>query len=149
MHADKPFSLPMDVSQIQKYLPHRAPFMMIDRVVEVEIGKRIVAIKNVSACDPWFLGHFPGNPVMPGVLLVEGVAQASGVLGQLSTPEPRTTTILMEISSSRFRKIVVPGDTIRYDVSLAKRRDPFFWFEAKVFVESDVVAEVSISARLT
>lgn len=108
-----------DVERIFKMLPHRFPFLLIDRVVEFEAGKRVRAIKNVTINEPFFMGHFPDHPVMPGVLILEALAQAAGVLTRLSAEsDPNTTPLfyLVKIDNARFSKLVVPGDQLILDV---------------------------------
>lgn len=139
---------PMDIQAIEKCIPHRYPFLLIDRVLEASPNERIVALKNVSMTDPVLQGHFPGNPVVPGVLIVEAMAQAAAVLGHLSYEQGLTTCYLTEVQSARFRKPVVPGDTMRFEVKVAKRRPPFFWFEAQALVDDEPVADVKLSAYI-
>jgi beta-hydroxyacyl-ACP dehydratase FabZ len=138
--------LPMDVNAIQQCIPHRHPFLLIDRVLEASPLERIVAVKNVSVADPVLAGHFPGNPVLPGVHIIEGIAQAAAVLGHLSYEGGLSQCYLTEVSHARFRRPVVPGDSLRYEVTVLKRRPPFFWFDAVAFVEGEAVAEVKLSA---
>ena len=144
----KDYSMPMDVNDIMECIPHRYPFLLIDRILEVTPNERIVAIKNISYSDPYLQGHFPGNPLVPGVLLVEGMAQASAVLGHLSTENGLKTCYLTEINSSRFRKPVVPGDRLRIELSVLRKRLPFFWFDAQAYADTEVVAEVKFSALM-
>lgn len=139
-------TMPMDIIEIKKCIPHRYPFLLVDRVLEAEPNVRILAYKNVSVSDPFLVGHFPDNPVMPGVLIVEGVAQAAGVLGHLSYENGLSACLLTEVSNARFRRPVVPGDQLTYDVRVVKRRPPFFWFDAKCLVAGETVAEIKISA---
>lgn len=141
-------SYPMDIAAIQKCIPHRYPFLLIDKVLEAVPNQHIVAIKNVSMSDPYLQGHFPGNPVFPGVLIVEGIAQAAAVLGHLSYENGLTTCYLTEISEARFRKPVVPGDVMRFELKVLKRRPPFFWFDAVCRIDGEVVTEVKISAYI-
>lgn len=140
--------MPMDIGQIQKCIPHRYPFLLIDRVLECQPNERIVALKAVSFTDPMLQGHFPGNPVVPGVLIVEAVAQAAAVLGHLSYENGLSTCYLTEVQSARFRRPVVPGEVMRFEVNVTKRRAPFFWFDAKVYVDSEETSEVKISAYI-
>ena len=144
----KSLTMPMDVKAIQKCIPHRYPFLLIDRVLEASPNERIVAIKNVSITDPVLAGHFPDNPVVPGVVIVEGIAQAAAVLGHLSYEHGLTTCYLTEISEARFRKPVVPGDVMRFELKVLKRRPPFFWFDAVCTVDGEVVSEVKVSAYI-
>lgn len=114
--------LPLDVTAIQKLLPHRYPFLLVDRVVELEPHKRVLAYKNVTANEPFFQGHFPGHPVMPGVLVVEALAQAGGVLTQLSNQNTADGRLfyLVKIDNAKFSKMVLPGDRLDLEVSLKR-----------------------------
>jgi 3-hydroxyacyl-[acyl-carrier-protein] dehydratase len=116
--------LPVDVVDIQKLQPHRFPFLLVDRVVEFEKDKRVLAYKNVSYNEPFFTGHFPGHPVMPGVLVVEALAQAGGLLTQLSR-DPGAgdgqTFYLVKVDNAKFSRMVVPGDRLELDVELRRR----------------------------
>lgn len=114
--------LPLDVVAINKLLPHRYPFLLVDRVLEFEPYKRVLAIKNVSANEPFFQGHFPGNPVMPGVLVVEALAQAGGILTQLSHQSNVDGKVfyLVKIDNTKFSRMVVPGDRLELDVTLKR-----------------------------
>ena len=114
--------LPLDVTAIQKLLPHRYPFMLVDRVVELEPHKRVLAYKNVTCNEPFFQGHFPGHPVMPGVLVVEALAQAGGVLTQLSNQNTADGRLfyLVKIDNAKFSKMVVPGDRLDLEVTLKR-----------------------------
>ena len=114
--------LPLDIAAIQALLPHRYPFLLVDRVVEFEAHKRLLAYKNVSNNEPFFSGHFPGHPVMPGVLVVEALAQAGGLLTQLSSPtgSERKLFYLVKIDNARFSRMVVPGDRLDLEVTLKR-----------------------------
>ena len=114
--------LPLDIAAIQALLPHRYPFLLVDRVVEFEAHKRLLAYKNVSNNEPFFSGHFPGHPVMPGVLVVEALAQAGGLLTQLSSPtgSERKLFYLVKIDNARFSRMVVPGDRLELEVTLKR-----------------------------
>ncbi|HJR14726.1 MAG TPA: 3-hydroxyacyl-ACP dehydratase FabZ [Rhodanobacteraceae bacterium] len=119
-----PVTLPVDAEQIAAILPHRYPFLLVDRVVELTPGQSIVAIKNVTLNEPFFQGHFPGHPVMPGVLIVEALAQASGLLIGLSgtmTDKDDRIFYLAKVDNARFLKPVVPGDQLRLEVQLKRR----------------------------
>ena len=140
--------MPMDIAAIQKCIPHRYPFLLIDRVLEAVPHERIVAIKNVSFSEPLLQGHFPGNPIFPGVLIVEALAQAAAVLGHLSYEKGLIQCLLTEVTSARFRRPVVPGDTMKFDVRVAKRRQPFFWFDTTCTVDGELTAEVKLSAAM-
>ena len=141
------FSMPMDITAIQKAIPHRYPFLFIDRVLEATPWKSIVAIRNITISDPALQGHFPNNPIVPGVVIVEGAAQAAGVLGCISKGSLEQC-LFTEISEARFRQSVVPGDVLRYDVTLTKHRAHFVWFEAIMSVNGSEVATVKFSALL-
>ncbi len=143
----------MDIEEIRRYLPHRYPFLLIDRVREVEAGSHIIALKNVSANEPFFTGHFPGKAVMPGVLVIEGMAQASGILGVKTVkkeqglpdePEEDGIYFFVGIDKARFRKVVVPGDQLLYDVRLLKSRRGIWSFSASASVDGTVVCEAEI-----
>jgi len=114
--------LPLDVVAIQRLLPHRYPFLLVDRVVEFEAHKRVRAIKNVTINEPYFQGHFPGNPVMPGVLVIEALAQAGGILTQLSHEADTSGKLfyLVKIDNAKFNRMVVPGDRLELDVTLSR-----------------------------
>ncbi len=131
----------MDINEIKKYLPHRYPFLMIDRVLSVDVGKSLVAIKNVTVNEPCFTGHFPALPVMPGVLIVEALAQASGILifqtiGRY--PDPKELFYLAGIDSTRFKRMVVPGDTMHLEIELLKERRGLWKFKGTAKVEGEV-----------
>ena len=140
--------LPLEVTDIQQCIPHRYPFLLIDRVIELVLGERIVCIKNVSVSDPFLQGHFPGNPIYPGVLLIEGAAQGAGVLGHKTSTNGLSSCLLTEVTKSRFRRQVIPGDTIRYEIVLARKRAQFYWFDANITVDGQVAAQASISANM-
>lgn len=138
-------ALPLEAAQIMEILPHRYPFLLIDRVVELDPGKRVVAIKNVTANEPQFTGHFPERPIMPGVLMVEALAQA-GAVAVLSLPEYRGKLALFAgIDDCRFRRTVLPGDVLRLEVTLEKLRGMFGRARAVATVEGEVAVEATIS----
>lgn len=134
--------------EILANLPHRYPFLLIDRILEVEAGKRIVAIKNVTFNEPQFMGHFPGHPVMPGVLILEAMAQASSLLAGRTDPDATRGRLVyfMTIDNARFRKPVVPGDQLRIEMTLIKRRGDVWRFSGKAFTGDDLAAEAEIMA---
>lgn len=137
-----------EINEIMSLLPHRYPFLLIDRVLEFEPEKRIVAIKNVTINEPFFSGHFPGKPIMPGVLIVEAMAQAGGVLAFKSFPSAQGNVFFMGIDNARFRKPVVPGDQLRMVVEVAKHRREIWIFEGSAFVDDHKVAEARLMATL-
>jgi 3-hydroxyacyl-[acyl-carrier-protein] dehydratase len=138
-----------DVEWIQSILPHRYPILLVDRVLEMEPRKRIVALKNVTAAEPVFQGHFPGRPVMPGVFLVEGMAQAGGILLLHDMPDRENKLIFfMGIEEAKFRRPVVPGDQIRYEVEVLRLRSLHCKLSGKVFVDGQLAAEAVISSAM-
>ena len=139
----------MEIGDIFKILPHRYPFLLIDRVVELESKKRIVALKNVTFNEPFFQGHFPDKPIMPGVLIVEAIAQAGGAL--LLTEVPNRDELLMlftGIERARFRRPVVPGDQLRIAVEVLAWRKTAARLEGKAYVGDRVAAEAVVTCRL-
>ena len=144
----KDFNLPMDKNFIEQCIPHRYPMLLIDCVTELELNKRIVALKKVSSIDPILQGHFPGNPIFPGVLLVEAMAQASGVLGFLSIEDKIKDFLLTEISATRFKKKVIPGDVVEFRVMAERSRGKFYWFSGTASTKDGVCAIAKFSAYL-
>jgi len=140
----------MDIQKIMQCLPHRYPFLLLDKVIEIIPGESLVAIKNVTVNEPFFTGHFPGQPVMPGVLILEALAQACGVLSyQIVTAEMNKTSddylyLFAGIDSARFKRIVVPGDQLRLSIKL-ERRKQVIW---KFIGEATVDGELACSAEL-
>jgi 3-hydroxyacyl-[acyl-carrier-protein] dehydratase len=134
--------------EIQKVLPHRYPFLLVDRIIEVEHGKRIVGIKNVSCNEPFFQGHFPGNPVMPGVLIIEAMAQV-GAYAALNYPEVGDKiAYLAAVDRARFRHPVVPGDTLRIEVELIRMRGSLGKLGCSAYVEGKLVADAELTFAL-
>lgn len=130
-----------------KILPHRYPFLLVDRITELETGKRIAGIKNVSVNEPFFLGHFPGHPVMPGVLIIEAMAQVAAILAYRSDESVRSkVTYFVGIDNARFRKPVMPGDQLRFDIEAVGCKRGIWIFNAKAFVEGKPVAEAELKA---
>lgn len=117
-----PLKLPIDVPTIETLLPHRYPFLLVDRVTELEPNKRVLCFKNVTCNEPFFTGHFPGQPVMPGVLVIEALAQAGGLLTQLSASNPSEGKLfyLVKIDGAKFSRMVVPGDRLELEVTLKR-----------------------------
>jgi 3-hydroxyacyl-[acyl-carrier-protein] dehydratase len=130
-------------------IPHRYPFLLIDRILELEKGKSIVALKNVSLNEPFFQGHFPEYKVMPGVLIVEAIAQAGGVLLYSSIPNPSNKLVfLSKINNAKFRRPVVPGDQLHIKVDLIREKNKFYHIKGRAYVDDEVVAEAEAMAFL-
>ena len=140
----------IEIREIQTLLPHQYPFLLVDRIIEIEPGKRIVGIKNVTYNEPFFPGHFPGRPIMPGVLIVEAMAQTAGVLAFKSIPEEEQgrPVFFLGLDNVRFRKPVVPGDQLRMELELTKHRQAIWGFNGKSYVDGKVVAEADLLAML-
>jgi 3-hydroxyacyl-[acyl-carrier-protein] dehydratase len=140
---------PLDINHILATLPHRYPFLLIDRIVEIERRKRIVALKNVSVNEPFFAGHFPGNPIMPGVLTVEAMAQAGAVLLLTEFPDRDQKLVFFTgIEKARFRRPVVPGDQLRIEVNVLSWRSIAGRMDGKVLVDGKLAAEAIISCAV-
>jgi 3-hydroxyacyl-[acyl-carrier-protein] dehydratase len=139
-----------DIHKIMTALPHRYPFLMVDRIREINGDESCIGVKNVTINEPHFLGHFPGHPVMPGVLLIEGMAQTAGalcVLAQGIVAQPKLV-YFMTIDNAKFRKPVIPGDTVEYHVRKIRRRSNIWKFAAEARVAGAKVAEAEVSAML-
>lgn len=137
----------MDIHEILKYLPHRYPIILVDRVVEVESGKRIVALKNVTINEPVFMGHFPHYPVMPGVLIIESLAQAAAILSFVSMekkPDPDSVYYFAGIDGARFKRPVGPGDQLRLEVEILREMRGLVKFGARALVDGQVAAEAEL-----
>ena len=141
---------PYTIQQIMEYLPHRYPFLLIDRILEIEPGKRVVGLKNVTINEPYFQGHFPETPIMPGVLIVEAMAQAGGMLAYLSqtAKTPGSLIFFTGIDKVRFRKPVIPGDQLRLEMDLLKQRSGMVKIAGKAMVEDTLVAEAVLMASI-
>jgi 3-hydroxyacyl-[acyl-carrier-protein] dehydratase len=138
----------LDINEIRKILPHRYPFLLVDSIVELE-AERIVGIKNVTVNEPFFPGHFPDFPVMPGVLIVEAMAQTAGVLVLQGMPDRDSKLVLLvAIENARFRKPVVPGDTLRLEMTVVKRRSNVAKMTGRATVNGVVVAEAEVMCKL-
>jgi 3-hydroxyacyl-[acyl-carrier-protein] dehydratase len=139
----------MDVMEIQKYLPHRYPFLMVDGILEIERLKRIVGIKNVSATESHFQGHFPGQPVMPGVLIIESMAQTGGLLLLLEVPDRQNKLLFfVAVDGARFRRPVVPGDQLKIEMNVLSWRGDFCKLEGKALVDGKLAAEATLMCKM-
>lgn len=147
--AAPPTKTKLDINEIQQILPHRYPFLLIDRVVELERMKRIVALKNVTANEQFFQGHFPGVPIMPGVLMIEAIAQAGGAL-LLTEIQDRDEKLMVftGIEKARFRRPVTPGDQLRIEVTVLAWRKTAVRMEGKAFVEDKVACEAVVTCQV-
>ena len=140
-----------DIREILRLLPHRYPFLMVDRVIDMRCDEHGIGIKNITFNEPHFLGHFPNNPVMPGVLVIEGMAQTAGVLCLSNMPRrenPRAVYFLT-IDKAKFRKPAVPGDTLEYHVDKIAQRRSMWWYRAEAKVGSTLIAEAEVGAIVT
>lgn len=137
-----------DIRKILEILPHRYPFILVDRILEMVPNERIVGLKNVTMNEAFFQGHFPARPVMPGVLIIEAMAQAGGVLAYASLPEGHEKGLIyfMGIDKARFRKPVVPGDQMVLEMSFVKKRSNLFVMSGQTTVEGNLVAEAEVMA---
>lgn len=137
----------MNVNEIKNYLPHRYPFLLVDRVLEFEEGKYLKAIKNVTVNEPFFNGHFPSRPIMPGVLIIEAMAQATGLLGFRTMgkePQENMLYMLVAVNKARFKQQVEPGDQVEFHVELIKRRGIMWIFNAESRVDGKLVASAEL-----
>jgi len=140
----------LDVTEIQAILPHRYPFLLVDRIEGLEVGKRVIGIKNVTINEPFFQGHFPGRPIMPGVLIIEAMAQVGGVLAFKSSKESGAKLVyFMGIEKAKFRKPVTPGDRLRFVVEVLRARHPYWKMRGEVFVDDMLVCEAELMAMIT
>ena len=138
----------IDINRILELLPHRYPFILVDRILECELGKDIIGLKNVTINEPFFQGHFPGEPVMPGVLILESMAQVGCVLAHLSYMEDMAEKkfYFTGLDGAKFRQKVVPGDQLKIKVEIVKRKKQFFKLYSEVFVEDNLVAQSGLMA---
>ena len=137
------------IGKILKMLPHRYPFIMIDKVIDIRGAEGGIGIKNVTINEPQFQGHFPENPVFPGVLMIEGMAQTGGVLCVMALGLERAPDVyFMTIDNAKFRRPVVPGDTIEYHMTLSAHRRQMWWYKGEAKVRGRVVAEAEVGAMI-
>jgi 3-hydroxyacyl-[acyl-carrier-protein] dehydratase len=141
----------IDILEILKVLPHRYPFVMVDRILAIEVGKQVVGLKNVTINEPFFQGHFPQRPVMPGVLILEGLAQVGGIMAYYAHPEAIGNKLLFfaGINKARFRRPVVPGDQLILTLDLFKEKRSVMVMSAKAEVDGTLVAEAELMASFT
>jgi len=139
----------MDIKEIHKLLPHRYPFLLVDRILEIVPGNKAVGIKNVTSNEEFFQGHFPGNPIMPGVLMVEAMAQVAGLLAFRSGATIGKSVYFMSIERAKFRKPVIPGDQLKFEVTILQQRGNVWKFSGNASVEDKVAAEAEFTAMVT
>lgn len=139
----------MDIKEIQKLLPHRYPFLLVDRIIEINPGTKAVGIKNVTINEEFFQGHFPGHPIMPGVLIIEALAQVAGVLAFQSGESVGKSVYFLSIEKAKFRKPVVPGDQLRLEVNVLQHRANVWKFSGNALVEDKIAAEAEFTAMVT
>ena len=138
----------VDIQGILKALPHRYPFLLVDRIIEIDGNRSAIGIKNVTINEPHFTGHFPDQPIMPGVLIIEGMAQTAGAICARTLGSDDNIVYFMTIDNAKFRKPVVPGDRLEYHVTKTKRRGPIWRFHCEALVDGSKVAEADIGAML-
>jgi 3-hydroxyacyl-[acyl-carrier-protein] dehydratase len=139
----------MDIKEIQKFLPHRYPFLLVDRILEINPGSKATGIKNVTINEEFFRGHFPGQPIMPGVLIIEALAQLAGVLAFHSGATPGKSVFFMSIEKAKFRRPVVPGDQLKLEATILQHRGNVWKFIGNALVEEKIVAEAEFTAMVT
>lgn len=139
-----------DIQKVLACLPHRYPILMVDRVEQIDADLSCIGIKNVTANEPHFLGHFPGNPVMPGVLIIEGMAQTAGVVCVLGKEKQEKPSLVyfMTIDEAKFRRPVVPGDVLEYHMTRINRRRNMWWYRGEAKVRGELVAEAKVGAMI-
>ncbi|MCU0819420.1 MAG: 3-hydroxyacyl-ACP dehydratase FabZ [Beijerinckiaceae bacterium] len=142
--------MPLDITQLMQYLPHRYPFLLIDRIVTMDADRYVVGIKNVTYNEPHFVGHFPTAPVMPGVLLIEGMAQTAGAACIASGEAGGGAKLVyfMTIDKCKFRKPVTPGDRVEYHLTRLSRRRNMWWYKGEAKVDGQLMAEAELSAMI-
>jgi UDP-3-O-[3-hydroxymyristoyl] N-acetylglucosamine deacetylase/3-hydroxyacyl-[acyl-carrier-protein] dehydratase len=138
-----------DINAIQRILPHRYPFLMVDKIIHLELEKKVIGVKSVTINEPFFQGHFPGQPIMPGVLIIEAIAQTGGILLLNSLPDlTKKLVYFMQINNAKFRKPVVPGDQVFLEVELVSKKSRFFMMKGRALVNENVVAEAEFMAGI-
>jgi 3-hydroxyacyl-[acyl-carrier-protein] dehydratase len=139
----------IDIDRILQLLPHRYPFLMIDKIIEVDSDDSAIGIKNISVNEPIFQGHFPGNPVFPGVLIIEGMAQTAGAIAiAADQTKGRHVVYMVTVDKCKFRKPAKPGDIIEYHIRKIRRRSAMGWYEARAMVGSTLIAEAEVGAMV-
>ncbi len=138
----------MDIHEILKLLPHRPPFLLVDKVIDIQLNKSIHAVKNITMNEPYFVGHFPGHPVMPGVLMTEALAQASGILALKSDPallEQNNIYYFAGIDNTRFKRVVVPGDCLELKVEMLRKKHNVWKFKGEASVDGEIACSTEIT----
>jgi UDP-3-O-[3-hydroxymyristoyl] N-acetylglucosamine deacetylase/3-hydroxyacyl-[acyl-carrier-protein] dehydratase len=139
----------MDVEDIMKVLPHRYPFLLVDRILEIEPGKRVVGVKNVTINEPFFQGHFPGHPIMPGVLIIEAMAQVGGMLLLGAVPDPQSKVVYFtSLNNVKWRRPVKPGDQLRFELDMLQVRGMMCKMQGVAKVDGEIVAEAEMGAMV-
>jgi 3-hydroxyacyl-[acyl-carrier-protein] dehydratase len=137
----------LNINEIKTYLPHRYPFLLVDKILDYTIGEKIIGIKNVTANESFFNGHFPQSPIMPGVLIIEAMAQTAGILIFLSggtKPDAQNLFFLAGVDNARFKRVVIPGDQLRFEATMTKSRHNIWVFKAEAFVADKLVCEAEL-----
>lgn len=141
----------IDINEIKQYIPHRYPFLLVDRITELEIGKRVVGLKNVTVNEPFFPGHFPHNPVMPGVLIIEAMAQTAAVLAfktDGSVPDDDSTVYFASVDNVRFKRPVVPGDQLVMEAQIVRKMRNIWKFKAVARVDGELATEAEFMCAI-
>jgi 3-hydroxyacyl-[acyl-carrier-protein] dehydratase len=137
----------MNINEVKNYLPHRYPFLLIDRVLDIQIGKSLTAIKNISFNEPQFTGHFPNQSIMPGVLIIEALAQATGILAfksEVGKPQPGQIYMLVGVDNARFKRMVEPGDQLRLEVEVITVKRGIWKFKGEAYVDNKIVTSAEL-----